>query len=93
MKLLKKDRKQLEAVLQNLQRVQRYILSDQVAFVKTKSMATTTTDLTDQQGHTFTGPMEKQNGTELCYLYSATNQLHRLLHEPTHTEANNISPC
>ena len=93
MKLLKKDRKQLEAVLQNLQRAQNYILSDRFAFVKKISVATTTTDLTDQQGHAFTGPIEKQIGTELCYLYSGTDQLRRLLQEEPHTQGSNTAHC
>jgi hypothetical protein len=82
MKLLRRDRKQLESVLENLERVQRFILSDRFCYVMPKSMATTTTDLSDSQGRAFTCPLEKNVGTELCYLYTATGRLKRLLGDP-----------
>ena len=81
MKLLKKDRIRLAAVLVNLEHAQRFILSDRFVYVMPKAMATTTTDLSDSKGLAFTCPLEKNVGTELCYLYTATAQLKRLLEE------------
>ena len=75
MKLLKRDRARLELILSNLERVQRFILSDRFQYVMPKATATTTMDLQDQQGRTFSCPMEKRIGTDLCLLYTATDQL------------------
>jgi hypothetical protein len=79
MKLTKRDRRTLEGILHNLDRAQRYILSDRVAIVIKDSQATTTHHLINQVGQIFTGPIEKNIGTELCCLYSATGALEKAL--------------
>ena len=79
MKLLKRDRNRLETILAQLERAQRFILSDQFQYVMPKGKATTTTDLQESTGKAFSCPLNKEVGTELCILYNATNQLRRAL--------------
>ncbi len=83
MKLRKQDRIRLESILNDLERVQKFILADSFQYVRPISRATTTIDLEDKQGHAFTCPMEKRIGTDLCYLYNATDKLRSALADIT----------
>jgi hypothetical protein len=74
MKLLQRDRRLLETVLGQLQRAERFLVSEETLVCRRKRMATTTIDLTNAQG-TVCQEIDKCIGSELCLFFSAIHNL------------------
>jgi hypothetical protein len=76
MAITKKEKKNLENILYDLERVKSYILKDKVIFVIKSSLGAMPEDtyFNKKDGHTITSG-NKHIGTELCYLYNAVDKL------------------
>ena len=82
MKMTRKDYRNLVAIMEDLERGQRYIMSDNTAVCRWKDRATTTLDLQDVQGHVWT-PIAKDIGSELTLLHNGVSRLRRTLEAVT----------
>lgn len=78
MKILKRDRKQLEGILANLLRGQSYILKDEILVCRRKGVATTTLDFSNAKGESCVS-VDKQIGSDLATLHTGIGQLKQLL--------------
>lgn len=80
MKLLKRDRKALLSILAHLKRGQEYILADDTLVCRSKRVATTTLDFSNQQGKACT-EVDKHIGSELALLHTGIGELERALND------------
>jgi len=80
LKLRKKDRLRLEAVLAKLERGHRYLMQEDMLLCKREKMATTTLHFTNRQGDCCYS-LNKEIGSELCLLHTGIHELRKALEE------------
>lgn len=80
-KLTKKDRRKLEAVLEDIERAFTYIHGEEVAVCRVSRQATTTLHYTRQLDDRALYEVERRIGSDLCRLEVARNALCDFLKE------------
>ena len=80
--MLKREERQLESALHNLERVQSYLLRDDVLVCRRQSHASTTLHFTNDQGD-ICYAVNKEIGSDLALLRTAIRQLGAVLNPPT----------
>jgi hypothetical protein len=78
MKLTKKDHKTLCSILEQLERGQTFLMSEETLVCRRRSMKTTTLDLTNESGEVCAA-IAKDIGSELTLLHTGISQLRKLL--------------
>lgn len=80
MKLIKRDRKNLFRILDNLERAQSFLMSPDTLVCIERKQATTTLDYINAKGEVCYS-IDKEIGSELALLHTAVDQLRKSLAE------------
>ena len=76
--LTQKQRKDLEKILSDLKTAKKYLLKDETLVCRKTRGAPYGTDYVNKTGEGI-GSMNKQIGTDLCYLYNSIDALENML--------------
>ena len=79
MKLTKKAKRELDAVLTKLLRANSKLYSDQVAVCLVQKQSTTTLDFTREKDNRVLYEINKEYGSEICFYNDVANKLCRFI--------------
>lgn len=82
-KLTKKQQKELAGILATLKRGMEYVYSEHTAVCHVSSFASTTLHYTRKMDDRILYEVEREYGSELCYLKEAAKRLERFIFPPT----------